>query len=508
LNFFNFLLYYFITKVATMATTSDDELEYLAPGFDPSTLTVPRLRSILVSHDISYSASAKKSQLIDIFNEKLVPRSRKLLKERAKVRRTSAGIETVPSSQESTATADEDEVPSLPVADTRSKRSRSTRASTYESLEDPTPRKTPGRRRTTRTPAEVETPVAEPPTVGPSARSSRKSTAVLDVKNEDFETPKPKTLDESPFSNDNPFQSGSSPLVQTEKRRKSESRKTESSVRKSTSRRRKTEEPYIKQEDADDFGVPTSSKTVQLPVSSLRKSSVKKEPHATVEAGEEFTEEEQRALTREGDARNDLTTSRSRRRIRKAKQNNTLRHATTMILTVLLGIYAVWWRKEKIEVGFCGVGKPATTLANLQVPEWLDFLQPQCESCPQHAYCYYDMEVRCERGFVQRLHPLSLGGLIPLLPTCEPDGEQARKVQAVADRAVEELRDRRAKFECGELSEDGTKVKTVEIPESSLKATVSAKRRRTMTDEEFEDLWKGAIDEITNRDEVSKDNKG
>ena len=49
---------------------SDDELSYLQPGFDLSTLTVPRLRAILVSHDIPYPSSAKKPQLIQLLTDR------------------------------------------------------------------------------------------------------------------------------------------------------------------------------------------------------------------------------------------------------------------------------------------------------------------------------------------------------------------------------------------------------------------------------------------------------
>ena len=484
-----------------MATTSDDELDYLFPGFDPTSLTVPKLRSIFVSHDIPYSASAKKSQLVDIFNQKLAPRAKRILSAREKIRRTSTGIESVPSSQSTSATGeDDDSVPSLPepIPEPRARRSRSTRASTTETLEEPTPRAVNGRRRTTRTPVGRDTPATEPDTVRPTARTSRKSIAPPVVKVEG-DTSRPLAANESPFSNDNPFQSGSSPLAHTERKRKSTSRRSDEAVRQSTSRRRKTDESTrIKVEgEGDGYGVTTTSSTYDVPVRSLTKSrkTVKKEEPAdnTIEAGEEFTEEEQQALIREGVVRGEVDIL-SRRRYGSIgkKSSGALRIAPIAILSTFLAAYAVWWRKEKMEVGYCNVGKPPTTLKDMQVPDWLDILQPQCEPCPLHAYCY----------------PLSLGGLIPFTPTCEADGEKARKVKAVADRAVEELRERRAKFECGELTEDGKQVKTVEIAEPSLKAEVSSKRRRGMTDEEFEDLWVGAVGEITAREEVTSDQKG
>ncbi|CRK23765.1 hypothetical protein BN1723_018101, partial [Verticillium longisporum] len=91
--------------------------------------------------------------------------------------------------------------------------------------------------------------------------------------------------------------------------------------------------------------------------------------------------------------------------------------------------------------------EPATQIipSEVSVPDWIvPYIEPQCERCPQHAYCFEDYTVRCDDNFIMKPHPLSLGGLVPLPPTCEPDGEKVRRIKAVADKAVEELRERRA----------------------------------------------------------------
>jgi hypothetical protein len=113
------------------------------------------------------------------------------------------------------------------------------------------------------------------------------------------------------------------------------------------------------------------------------------------------------------------------------------------------------------------------------------------------------LETWCETDFVLKPHPLAVGGVIPLTPTCEPDGEKVRRVKAVADRAVEELRERRAKWECGDLvDEAGAPQPTVEIDANELKKEVSKKRRKGIGEAEFEELWASAIGEIEGRDEV------
>jgi hypothetical protein len=125
--------------------------------------------------------------------------------------------------------------------------------------------------------------------------------------------------------------------------------------------------------------------------------------------------------------------------------------------------------------------------------------------CPPHAYCYDDFTARCEPDFLLKPHPLSLGGLVPLPlpPTCEPDGEKVRRVQAVADKAVEELRDRRAKYECGEpLEPEGEPLDSPAMDEQELKDILNKKRSKRMAAEEFDELWSAAIGEVKARDEV------
>ncbi|KAG9974162.1 hypothetical protein KCU78_g22991, partial [Aureobasidium melanogenum] len=77
---------------------ADDEYAYLQPDFDPSSLTVPRLRSILVAHNVAYPSSAKKSDLIAIFNSNVAPQARKLLNVQSRTVRSARGIVDVPSS--------------------------------------------------------------------------------------------------------------------------------------------------------------------------------------------------------------------------------------------------------------------------------------------------------------------------------------------------------------------------------------------------------------------------
>ena len=466
-----------------------------------------------MSHDISYPASAKKPQLIDIFIQELKPRSRKILAARDKVRRTSRGITNMPGSQEGTVNgdADDDAGSMLPPPGPDTSRERKLRKSTRQLLEPITSEssvttKASSGRRSSSKHARRSGSDSESQPKRPSVRKIRKSdaTPMANVEEPSKILVRPPMMG-SAFSDENPFQSGSSPLPPRDTRRKSGVISSEK--RKSSSSRQKTEGIISLSKQQDGTTVPTS-KDFEVPVSTLKPSANEDEPNNGVDAGEEFTAEEQLELVRGRAANGEVDILPPRKKKRSTAPHAIPTSAPLVILMALLGGYATWWRQEKLAVGYCGIGTPSNALSNFQIPEWAEVLQPTCEPCPQHAICYQGMKTRCEHDFVLQLHPLSLGGLVPLPPSCEPDGEKVRRVKAVADRAVEELRGRKAQAECGTLKDSRGKDVRAEIDEEDLKIEVSKKRRRGMDAAEFEDLWKGALGEIMGREEVVSSSDG
>jgi hypothetical protein len=258
------------------------------------------------------------------------------------------------------------------------------------------------------------------------------------------------------------------------------------------------------------------SRSLEIPISHTTKTQI-----SELEPDEEFTPEEQLALNQEERTNPELAVA---RRGPAPKRRSGFSTPIWVLITTLFVAYAAWYRQEKIAVGYCGLGREATQLVpqsiqlpewaseiaskldiqNIQVPDWAStLLEPQCEPCPSHAYCYEDFTARCEPDFILKPHPLSLGGLVPLPPTCEPDGEKVRRVQAVANRAVEELRDRRAKYECGEpVGPEGQPLDSPAIEEQELKQILSQKRSKRMPAEEFDELWVAAIGEVKAKDEI------
>lgn len=493
-----------------------ESLDYLQPGFEAKSLTVPRLRSILVAHNIPYTSSAKKSQLVDIFNEQLVPQSKKILATRARAKRSSKGIFDVESSQESSSNNpfdDRDDLPPPPPPQPRAastRRSRSPRKASakikseepdYDQQPLPPPVSSPSKRKPRATRRQVQ-PTSDTDT-GPdvdgttSLRRTQRSEAPPQIKPEDSTDGFFKRTSGG-FTSDNPFQSGSSPPAPE---RPSSSRRT--TITPSNTGRRRTD-------------VFTASKVVETPTNTV---SIKKEPESfVVETGEEFTPEEQFELDAE-EASDEETAAVVRSRTPTKSGSSNWSTPLSVFFVTVLAVYAGWYRQEKVAVGYCGVGRTISSIpSEILVPEWahsvlppeitvpdsfIEAVEPQCEPCPLHAYCYSDYSVRCEQDYILKPHPFSLGGVVPLPPTCEPDGEKVRRVQAVADRAVEELRERTAKYECGEpVTEEGAKLETPAIEQQELKGIINKKRSKKMSNQEFEDLWGSALGEIKAREEV------
>ncbi|KAI6250463.1 Inner nuclear membrane protein SRC1 [Erysiphe necator] len=495
-----------------------DSYDYLQPNFEPTSLTVPRLRSILVNYNISYPSTAKKAQLIKIFIEQVLPQREKILKERERARRSSRGIVNA-NSRESFDTEEPIALSSRPSR--RNTRNLSARLKVDE-LED---EEVGYRKEKTRSPVK-KTPRAsskharvsdtetglDQDTRRKSLRSKKSETPShhqVDYVEVNHETPdklpreKVEEQQDSAFTYDNPFQSGSSPLFgkSNEARRKSQGINKERKKTFNSVRRRRTETPQITDEIC-----PPSSTIFEIPITSnilSAPTAFEKLHENVIETGEEFTPEEQSELIQERSIVNESLGS-LRKKSKPINGFSFVGPFWVLILTTLIG-YSIWYRQEKIAIGYCGLGKSAMPLISTskEIPTWARILiEPECEPCPRHAQCYERMEAKCERDYLLKPHPLSLAGLVPLAPTCEPDGVKVRNYKAVADRAVEALRLQKAKFECGAIDDTGATILSPEINADDLKKEISKTRRKDISELEFEKMWTGGIEEMKTRNEV------
>ncbi|KAF2001337.1 hypothetical protein P154DRAFT_553648 [Amniculicola lignicola CBS 123094] len=476
------------------------EYWYLEPQVEANKITVPELRSILLKHGVTYPSSAKKPVLVQLFSDHVLPQAAKIHRAQARTKPSTRGIEDIPSSQTSTTDETEDDTLLAPPPTTR-RTSRRTARSPTEELENTAPRtrgKTPSRAvpaKHTRDP-EAEAEVEERPAV----RRNRKS-MIPAVKQESPEPEAWRANDvESPFTQENPFQSGSSPAgpTATRERRRKTMGFEHKERRKSEAHRRRTVQPNVEQ--YDDSVVVPSRQTFNPPIS--------KDEDSAGEPGEEFTPEEQLELVRARAKAGEVDILPRRRRKQPSKLTGTIKGFSLTLLGTSLALLAGVWRQEKYAVGFCGIGRDSTSLAGVDVPEFAQAILPTCELCPPHATCYNDLTIVCDKDFVKKEHPLSFEGLWPVPATCEADTEKTRRITQVADKGVKVLRERRAQYECGALDANGNEVQCPEISENDLKQELSAAKRKGMSQEEFEDLWKSAIGELTSRDEIVENENG
>ncbi|KLO90987.1 related to SRC1-regulation of cohesion (Splice variant I) [Fusarium fujikuroi] len=466
-----------------------DMEDYLEEGFDPRSVTIPRLRSILVTHNVEYPATAKKAQLVELVEDHVLAQAPKLRAQRARAKRSSMGIVNAGSPEDNGTWDDYD----LPPPSTTKRRSKSPRKSSArvkaedDVLATPVPR-SPTKRSTRSVSRALSHADDHENYDAPRSVRQPRRTVTPQIKDEpqEEETILPDH-EESVFTHDNPFQSGSSPAqhkTPTNRRRTTAG----DSIRSVKSSSRRRTDGY--NDDYEDDVEPTPRYREPTP--------------DLLEPGEEFTPNEQLELEQAA-SRGEMEIE-PRKPSQQVSRRGGFKAPLFVLLMSLVGAYLAWYRQEKIAVGYCEVGGQAKPLFSQDIPvpdALVPFIEPQCEPCPSHAYCYHDFSVRCENGFILKPHPLSLGGLVPLPPTCEPDGEKARRVKAVADRAIEELRDRRAQYECGELvDEDGKKEESPAMAEHELKATVSRKRSKRLNEDEFDELWAAAIGEVAARDEV------
>ncbi|KAJ9102279.1 hypothetical protein QFC19_004827 [Naganishia cerealis] len=65
---------------------------YLAPNFEPSSLKVAQLRGVLFAHQVHVPSTAKKADLVSLFEDNVRPRAQKLLSDASSVKPSSQGI--------------------------------------------------------------------------------------------------------------------------------------------------------------------------------------------------------------------------------------------------------------------------------------------------------------------------------------------------------------------------------------------------------------------------------
>lgn len=167
-------------------------------------------------------------------------------------------------------------------------------------------------------------------------------------------------------------------------------------------------------------------------------------------------------------------------------------------------LYGLWYRQQKLFVGYCGNEKimPAFnqngTILNKLDNYFQDF-KPHCSDCPENAICYPYLEIKCRPEYTLQRNSWSLHGLIPLTDSCVKDSKREKLISEVVQKSLEFLRTKNAQFQCGECED----VFKTGMTEEELYEIFYEARAPWISDEEFDELWVQAISDLKDEPEIT-----
>ncbi|KZS99295.1 hypothetical protein SISNIDRAFT_421844, partial [Sistotremastrum niveocremeum HHB9708] len=113
--------------------------KYLEDGFDPTTLTIPHLLSILSHHNVNRPPQANKGKLLQTFNEEIVPNRARFRKERIAAEESEASVQGIHDGYTGEQLSEEEPAPRPLRRSTRAS-SRGVSIEPTQSLETPKPK--------------------------------------------------------------------------------------------------------------------------------------------------------------------------------------------------------------------------------------------------------------------------------------------------------------------------------------------------------------------------------
>ncbi|CAI1858473.1 hypothetical protein SEUBUCD646_0B05570 [Saccharomyces eubayanus] len=174
------------------------------------------------------------------------------------------------------------------------------------------------------------------------------------------------------------------------------------------------------------------------------------------------------------------------------------------LLIVLPILFGLWFREQRIRIGYCGHEEPIKSLALSTFPQTQrvdDYLQaygPSCLKCPEHALCSSFMNIECEPGYELRSSVLETYGIVPFSKYCVKDESKEKEVDELVWKVSEYLRKKNGQVDCGKgenLFESGE-------TENNLYDIFSNSRPSWENQKEFNEHWKNVVDILKNNEEI------
>lgn len=178
-------------------------------------------------------------------------------------------------------------------------------------------------------------------------------------------------------------------------------------------------------------------------------------------------------------------------------------------MTIFLGfvsvvVFGLWYREQRILVGYCGSEIYQPTFPNTEnvylnaAQDFLDSVKPECLPCPDNAICLPSMKIKCKQDYIAHEPWYKLYGLLPFSDYCLKDQEKENIINEVVSKSLDLLRTRNAGYKCG----DGEDLE-VGISSDELYDFFYRSKKNTISDSEFNALWEKVLKDLENDPEIT-----
>ncbi|CCF59893.1 hypothetical protein KAFR_0I01120 [Kazachstania africana CBS 2517] len=463
-------------------------MDYLEPRFDPNNSKVADLRRILFENNVVFPTKAKKSTLVGLFEEEVRPKISSLRKKHKNVKPSSEGIVNASSASSS-----------LPERKKRTRETKNKEEKVDEDGDVKMEETTPSKSRESRNRKKRKTGERSR-TSSPVKRESKAS-----VKSSPTKSESKSLIMEKPEESEKTFEQRTP--------RATRSLKTEgvAATEPSPSKGRKRSNRSVI--DTSNLNI-SEELPRRLRSADTKKTEPSKEKEMAAAAFSEQLEESmpqiiptsfQQKCHAKLEKMRKIMSCQKVQPFAKMMAGNFKAYLIFSIIALPI-LFALWYREQRIRVGYCGKELPLIPLASgrtdnvffQKIDSLLKFVKPKCLPCPSNAKCYSLMDMDCYPQFKRYSSIFKLNGLIPLTDYCIIDNTKEKLVNKMVNYMLKKLRSKNGSVDCGTAKSDLISG----MIEDDLYDSIYEKFSNKYSDDEFEELWSEALDKLEDLKEI------